>query len=94
MKMAGAPQTRPPARQQERELPMQGKSLPQTRRAVLGLLCHEHPRGLSSVDLRRDFGGDARQAIADLMEAGLVQRQGEYVRPTRAALSFYRLEFP
>lgn len=73
---------------------MQGKSLPQTRRAVLGLVLYEHPRELSSTDLRRDFGNDTRQAIVDLMEAGLLKRHGEMVRPTRAALNFYRLEFP
>jgi hypothetical protein len=71
---------------------MQGRSLPQTRRAVLGLLLYEHPREWSSRELRDEVGDDARGAIVDLLEAGLVKREGEYVRPTRAALNFYRLE--
>jgi hypothetical protein len=73
---------------------MQGKSLPQTRRAVLGLVLHEHPREVSPVDLRRDFGNEAAQAIADLIEDELLARRGESIRPTRPAVSFYRLEFP
>jgi len=73
---------------------MQAKSLPQTRRAVLGLVLHEHPAELTSNDLRREFGEDARQAIVDLLEAGLLRREGDYVRPTRPALNFYRLELP
>jgi hypothetical protein len=73
---------------------MQGRSLPQTRRAVLGLVLHEHPREWTARELREEIGNDARGAIVDLLEAGLVRREGEYVRPTRAALSFYRLELP
>lgn len=73
---------------------MQAESLPQTRRAVLGLVLHEHPAEVSSHDLRREFGDDARQAIVDLLAADLLRREGDYVRPTRAALNFYRLELP
>jgi len=71
---------------------MQGRSLPQTRRAVLGLLLYEHPKEWSSRQLREEIGDDARGAIADLLDAGLVKREGDYVRPTRPALNFYRLE--
>jgi len=71
---------------------MQGRSLPQTRRAVLGLVLHEHPAGWTVADLRGEIGGDATQAIVDLVSAGLLEREGEYVRPTAAALSFYRLD--
>ena len=73
---------------------MQGRSLPQTRRAVLGLVLHEHPARWTVADLRGEIGGDAREAIADLAAAGLLKREDEYVRPTCAALSFYRLELP
>ena len=92
--MAGAPHERPPARHRKVVLPMQGKSSKQVRRAVLGLVLHEHPRELSSQDLRDDFGDEARAAIVDLLQAGLLRRQGEYVRPTRPALNYYRLELP
>ncbi len=73
---------------------MQGRSLPQTRRAVLGLVLYEHPAGWTAADLRGEIGGDARAAIADLLADGLLERDGEYVRPTREALAFYRLELP
>jgi hypothetical protein len=71
-----------------------GKSKKQTRRAVLGLVLHEHPKEWTSDDLRREIGDDARGAIVDLLAAGLVKREGGYVRPTRPALNFYRLELP
>jgi hypothetical protein len=71
---------------------MQGSSLPKTRRAVLGLVLHEHPAGWTVADLRGEIGGDARAAIAELVAVGLLEREGDYVRPTCAALSFYRLE--
>jgi len=71
---------------------MQAKSSPQTRRAVLGLVLYEHPKELSSYDLRREIGDDVRGAIVDLLAVGLLRREGEAVRPTRAALSFHRLE--
>ena len=71
---------------------MQAKSSPKVRRAVLGLVLYEHPKELTSCDLRREFGDDARAAIVDLLAAGLVKREGDYVRPMRAALNFYRLE--
>ncbi len=73
---------------------MQAKSSPKVRRAVLGLVLHEHPAELTSRDLKREFGDDARQAIVDLLEAGLLRREGDYVRPTRLALNFYRLDLP
>jgi len=71
---------------------MRAKSSPKVRRAVLGLVLHEHPREWSSRELRAEIGDDARGAIVDLLAAGLVKREGEYVRPTREALYFYRLE--
>jgi len=71
---------------------MQAKSSQQTRRAVLGLVLYEHPRELTSRDLRDEIGDDTRAAIVDLQAAGLLKREGDYVRPTRSALNFYRLE--
>lgn len=73
---------------------MQYRSLPKTRRAVLGLVLYEHPRELTAHDLRGEFGDDARAAIVDLQAMGLLKREGDYVRPTRPALHFYRLELP
>lgn len=73
---------------------MQERSLKQTRRAVLGLVLYEHPAELTSADLRREFGDAARQAVMDLHAAGLVKREGDYVRPSRPALNFYRLNLP
>jgi hypothetical protein len=70
---------------------MPGKSLPKTRRAVLALVLHEHPKELTSRELREEIGDEARGAIVDLLAAGLVRREGEYVRPTREALNYYRL---
>ena len=73
---------------------MPAKSSPKVRRAVLGLVLYEHPAELTSHDLRREFGDDACQAIVDLLEAGLLRREGDYVRATRPALNFYRLDLP
>ena len=73
---------------------MQGRSLPQTRRAVLGLVLHEHPKEWTARELREEIGDDARVAIVDLLAAGLVKREGDYIRPTRPALNFYRLDLP
>jgi hypothetical protein len=73
---------------------MPGKSLPKTRRAVLGLVLYEHPKELTSRELREEIGDDARGAIADLLAEGLVRRVGDYILPTREALAFYRLELP
>lgn len=73
---------------------MQQRSLKQTRRAVLGLVLYEHPKELTSYELRREFGDDARAAIVDLLAAGLVKREGEFIRPSRPALNFYRLNLP
>lgn len=71
---------------------MQFKSSPKIRRAVLGLVLYEHPAELTSYDLRKELGDDARAAIVDLLACGLVKREGDYIRPTRPALHFYRLE--
>jgi hypothetical protein len=58
------------------------------------LVLHEHPARWTVGDLRGEIGGDARAAVADLQTEGLLERDGEYVRPTCAALGFYRLNLP
>jgi len=70
---------------------MQGRSLPQSRRAVLGLVLHEHPDALSAEDLTREVGDDATEAVSELVSAGLLWRDGEAVRATCAAVHFDRL---
>jgi hypothetical protein len=57
------------------------------------LVLHEHPAGWTEADLKGEIGVDARAAIADLLADGLLERESGYLRPTRAALSFYRLEW-
>jgi hypothetical protein len=68
--------------------------------AVLGHVLAEHPDQLTVSELTRevaragaDFSeGDAiERAVRDLVAAGLLHRQGEAIRPTRAALRFERL---
>lgn len=73
---------------------MPGRSLPKTRRAVLGLVLYEHPKELTARELREEIGDDVRGAIVDLLAAGLVRREGDYIRPTREALNYHRLEQP
>ncbi|HWI95443.1 MAG TPA: hypothetical protein VNS60_05180 [Solirubrobacterales bacterium] len=73
---------------------MKAKSSPKMRRAVLGHVLYEHPAELTPDALRREFGDEARQAIVDLLAAGLLRQEGGHVRPSRAALSFYRLDLP
>jgi hypothetical protein len=73
---------------------MPGRSLPKTRRAVLGLVLYEHPKELTARELREEIGYEAQGAIVDLLAAGLVERDGDYIRPTREALNFHRLELP
>lgn len=71
---------------------MQAKSSPKVRRAVLGLALHEHPAELTPTDIRREFGEDAWQAVVDLQADELLRWENGRIRPTRAALSFHRLE--
>jgi hypothetical protein len=73
---------------------MQAKSSPKMRRAVLGHVLYEHPAELTLDALRREFGDEARQAVVDLLAVNLLCQEGDHVRPTQAALSFYRLDLP
>ena len=73
---------------------MQAKSSPKVRRAVLGLVLHEHPAELRPADLRREFGEDVWQAVVDLQADDLLRWENGRIRPSRAALSFYLLDLP
>jgi hypothetical protein len=70
--------------------------------AVLALLIAEHPTQLTLAELIREIAGDkadfmetdrVERAVRDLGGVGLVHREGETVRPTRAALRFDQLFF-
>jgi hypothetical protein len=70
--------------------------------AVLALLIAEHPTLLTLSDLIREIAADkadfmetdrVKRAVRDLGGVGLVHREGETVRPTRAALRFDQLFF-
>jgi len=71
---------------------MQAKSSPKVRRAVLGLVLHEHPSELSPADLRREFGEEVWQAVVDLQGDELLRWEKDRIGPTRAALAFYLLD--
>ena len=72
-----------------------------TESAVLALLLDEHPSWLTVDELILVLGADpdrgdpqdaARRAVGELVGAGLVHRDGNFLAPTRAALYFHRLE--
>ncbi len=67
-----------------------------TQRAVLGLVIDCHPKPLTVSDLARETGaGDAvERAIAQLVEVGLLERDGDAVRASAAAVRFDALELP
>ncbi len=73
---------------------MQGKSSPKVRRAVLGFVLDEYPEKVLPATLRREFGEDVWQAVVDLQGDELLRWENGRISPTRAALSFYRLELP
>lgn len=71
-----------------------------TESAVLTLLLHEHPAQLTMEELVLVLHGDpdrgdpadaAKRAVQELVGAGLVNRNGRFLSPTRAALYFSRL---
>lgn len=67
-----------------------------TQRAVLSLALDAHPKPLTIRYLVRETGaGDAvERAVAELAKVGLIERDGNSIRPTAAALRFERLELP
>jgi hypothetical protein len=71
-----------------------------TESAVLALLLDEHPTRLTMDELilvlhadpdRHDPADSARRAVCELLGAGLLHRDGDFLTPTRAALYFERL---
>ncbi len=68
---------------------------PSAERAVLGLVLDAHPKSLTIPEVARQIGGDAvESAVRDLVGVGLLDCQGDLIRPTAAALRFDRLELP
>jgi hypothetical protein len=67
-----------------------------TQRAVLGLALEAHPKTLTTRGIVRQLGaGDAvERAIAQLVEVGLLERDGDAVSASAAAVHFDRLELP
>jgi len=74
---------------------------PRTERVILALLLHEHPSRLTVDGLIVVLRGNPRhpdpadvaeRAIRELVAAGLLERKGQSLAPTRAALHFDRLE--
>jgi predicted transcriptional regulator len=65
-------------------------------RAVLSLALASHPKHLTVPDLAREIDqGDAvERAARDLEQIGLLDREGDAIRPSAAALHFDRLELP
>lgn len=72
-----------------------------TESAVLALLLDEHPSRLTMDELilvlcadpdRGDPEDAGSRAVSELVGAGLVHRDGNFLAPTRAALYFHRLE--
>ena len=66
-----------------------------TQRAVLALLLDSHPKSLALAGLVREVSGqDVERAVAELVGVGLVERDGDSVRASAAAVHFERLELP
>jgi hypothetical protein len=65
-------------------------------RAVLSLALDAHPKPLTIPDLAREIGqGDAvERACRDLVGIGLLECEGVSIRPSAAALRYYRLDLP
>lgn len=65
--------------------------------AVLRLMLIEHPERLSRTEILqvlnhpRDDRAVIEEAIRDLLEVGLAEREGEYLAPSRAAVRFDEL---
>lgn len=67
-----------------------------TQRAVLGLVIEAHPKALTTRRIARQLGaGDAvERAIAQLVEVGLLECDGDTVSASAAAVHFDALELP
>lgn len=67
-----------------------------TQRAILALALDAHPKSLTIPDLARQLSGqDAiERAVAELIGIGLIERDGDSIRASAAAVHFDRLELP
>lgn len=65
-------------------------------RAVLSLALEAHSKPLTIPDLAREVErGDAvERAVRDLVGVGLLECSGISIKPSPAALRFYRLDLP
>jgi predicted transcriptional regulator len=79
---------------------MHDKAIPRTdrgvQRAVLALALEAHPKSLTIPDLAREIDrGDAvERDVRDLVSVGLLVCEGVTIRPSAAALHYYRLDLP
>lgn len=67
-----------------------------TQRAVLGLVLEAHPKSLAvpAVACQLGAGEAVERAIAQLVEVGLLERDGDAISASAAAVRFDRLELP
>jgi len=67
-----------------------------TQRAVLGLLLEAHPKSLAVPAIARQLGAGkaVERAMAELVGVGLIERDGDSVRASAAAVRFDGLELP
>lgn len=64
-------------------------------RAVLSLVLDAHPKLLTIPDLAHELGGQAvESAVTALVGVGLLNREGDAISPSAAAVHFERLELP
>lgn len=73
---------------------MQAQRTSRAQRATLGLVLYEHPDPMTVGYLRQEIGDEVDQAVAELVAVGLLQRDGEAVSATLAAVSFEALRLP
>ncbi len=67
-----------------------------TQRAILALALDSHPEPLTAPRTAREIGADkaTADAIAELVRAGLIVRDGDRIKPSAASLHFDALELP
>jgi hypothetical protein len=67
-----------------------------TQRAVLGLLLEAHPKSLTISALTLQLGGQEaiESAVAALVGVGLIERDGNTISASAAAVHFDALELP
>lgn len=92
----------PRRRERRNPTPTNAEEDRKVQRALLALILREHPTQMTFPDLARELfddpddflAGDAlARAVRDLAAIGLLQSNGLFVLPTRAALHFHVLMF-